>query len=34
MTAEWDRAKVLQRPHPNEDMMVLPVERATEPLLI
>lgn len=34
MTAEWHRAKVLQRPYPNEAMTVLPVENSAEPLLI
>lgn len=35
MTAEWDLAKVLQRPYPKEAMAVLPpATTSTEPLLI
>jgi putative SOS response-associated peptidase YedK len=34
LTAEWKDAKQLQRPFPPDAMMLLPLERAEEPILI
>lgn len=34
MTGDWEQAKALQRPYPNDAMAVLPVQKAEAPVLL